>query len=117
MLAAPGGRTVLLEGLVELGWRAKMLMVYRSEPARLDFAELALLDEADGVLSVWTSGNAMNALSQRLPPAFWFRLCQGEWLVISERLLRLARAFGPTRVHLAPGPGNGAIIAAIRGLL
>jgi uroporphyrinogen-III synthase len=117
VLAAPDGRMALVEGLAKLGWRAKMLMVYRSEPAALDPSELALLDEADGVLSVWTSGNAMNTLSQRLPPAAWFRLCQGEWLVISERLARLARAFGPKRVHLAGGPGNGAIVAAIRGLL
>ena len=117
VLAAPGGRTALVEGLVKLGWHARMLMVYRSEPARLDRKELALLDEADGVLSVWTSGNVMNALSQRLPPAIWFRLCQGEWLVISERLSRLARAFGPAEVHLASGPGNGAIVATIRSLL
>jgi len=117
ILAAPGGREALVEGLAARGWSAKLLMVYRSEPATLDESALALLDEAVGVLSVWTSGNTMNALSQRLPPATWFRLCQGEWLVISERLRRLARAYGPSRIHLASGPGNGAIVAAIRSLL
>jgi len=117
VLAAPGGRQALLEGLLAQGWKAKMLLVYRSEPAALDRAALASLDEAAGVLSIWTSGNAMNALSQRMPPAFWFRLCQGEWLVISERLKRLARAYGPSRIHLANGPGNGAILSAIRNLL
>ena len=94
-----------------------MVMVYRPEPVAVDRAALALLEDAAGILSVWTSGNAMNALSQRLPPASWFRICQGEWLVISERLRRLARAYGPTRIHLASGPGNGAILAAIRSLL
>ena len=59
----------------------------------------------------------MKALSQRLPPASWFRICQGEWLVISDRLQRLARAYGPANVHLAGGPGNPAILAAIRSLL
>jgi uroporphyrinogen-III synthase len=117
VLAAPGGRQALLEGLQAQGWTAKMLLVYRSEPVALDRAALAALDEAAGVLSIWTSGNAMNALSQRLPPAAWFRLCQGEWLVISERLKRLARAYGPSRIHLASGPGNGAILSAIRNLL
>ena len=117
ILAAPGGRQALLEGLIALGWAARMLLVYRSEPAALDRATLAALDEADGVLSIWTSGNAMNALSQRMPPAAWFRLCQGEWLVISERLKRLARAYGPSRIHMASGPGNGAILSAIRNLL
>lgn len=117
VLAAPGGRQTLLEGLAKAGWRAKMLMVYRPEPVAVDREVLALLDDATGILSVWTSGNAMNALSQRLPPAAWFRLCQGEWLVISERLRRLARAYGPVQIHLASGPGNGAILAAIRSLL
>lgn len=117
ILAAPGGRQALVEGLAAQGWQARMLMVYRSEPATLDRGALAQLQDATGVLAVWTSGNAMNALSQRLPPATWFRLCQGEWLVISERLQRLARAYGPSRIHLASGPGNGAILASIRSLL
>jgi hypothetical protein len=37
-------------------------------------------------------------------------------VVISERLQRLARAYGPSQIHLAGGPGNGAILAAIRAL-
>jgi uroporphyrinogen-III synthase len=117
VVAAPGGRQALPEGLSASGWRVEMLMVYRAEPAALDGAALAVLSAAVGVLSVWTSGNAMKALSQRLPPATWFKLCQGEWLVISERLRRLARAYGPGRIHLAAGPGNRALLAAIRGLL
>jgi uroporphyrinogen-III synthase len=117
ILAAPGGRQALVEGLEAQGWSARFLLVYRSEPAALDQAALASLSDAAGVLSVWTSGNAMNALSQRLPTAVWFRLCQGEWLVISERLKRLARAYGPSRVYVASGPGNGAIVSAIRSLL
>jgi uroporphyrinogen-III synthase len=117
LLAAPGGRQALAEGLAAQGWKVNTLMVYRAEPAALDAASLAQLQEAAGTLAVWTSGNAMNALSQRLPPATWFRICQGEWLVISERLRRLARAYGPSEIHLAGGPGNVAILAAIRGLM
>lgn len=117
VLAAPAGRQVLVEGLTRQGWQAKLLFVYRSEPAELDRAALALLEDATGVLSVWTSGNTMDALAKRLPPATWFRLCEGDWLVISERLQRLARAYGPSRIHLASGPDNGAIVAAIRSML
>ena len=117
ILAAPGGRQALAEGLATRGWRVRMLLVYRSEPAKIDQDALAQLQEAAGVLAVWTSGNTMNALSQRLPPATWFRLCLAEWLVISERLQRLARAYGPARIHLAGGPGNGAILASIRSLM
>lgn len=117
ILAAPGGREALFQGLTDLGWDARTLMVYRSEPATLDPAVPQQLTEASHVLSVWTSGNAMKSLAQRLPPAAWYRLCRGEWLVISERLRRLARAYGPSRIHLASGPGNRAILAAVRGLL
>ena len=117
VLAAPGGRQALVEGLRKQGWQARTLMVYQSEPVGLDQDALALLQDATGLLAVWTSGNAMNALSQRLPPATWFRICQGEWLVISARLQRLARAYGPRRVHLSDGPGNPAIQSAVRALL
>ena len=117
IVAAPGGREALAEGLARLGWRVGYGMVYRAQPAELDRTALALLTDAAGLISVWTSGNAMTSLSQRLAPATWFQICQGDWLVISERLQRLARAYGPSRVHLAGGPGNGAILAAIKGLL
>jgi len=63
---------------------------------------------------VWTSGNAIKALSQRLQPATWFQICGGEWLVISSRLKRLARAYGPTQIHLSPGPTNSELFRAIR---
>lgn len=117
ILAAPGGRTALAEGLTKLGLATRTLMVYRAEAEPLDREALARLDSARGVLSVWTSANAMRALSQRLPPATWFRLCQGDWLVISDRLARLARAYGPGAVHLANGPGNDALVSSIRNLL
>ncbi len=117
IVAAPGGRRALVEGLTDQGWQAKMLMVYRSIPAKLDPSALALVDDAAGLLAVWTSGNAINTLSERLPSATWLRLCQGEWLVISQRLEHRAQAWGPTRIHLADGPGNGAILEAIRSLL
>lgn len=117
IVAAPGGRQALAEGLTRVGWQTVFLMVYRSVPAEIDRAALAQLEDASGILSVWTSGNAMRSLAQRLPPAAWFRLCRGEWLVISDRLERLARAYGPAAVHLARGPDNGAVLAAIRALL
>lgn len=116
VVAAPGGRTKLAEGLGKLGFDACMLMVYRAEVEPLDRDALARLGDARAVLSVWTSANAMRSLSQRLPPAAWFRVCQGEWLVISERLARVARAYGPAATHLAGGPGNDALLTSIRNL-
>jgi len=117
IIAAPGGRQRLAMGLHELGWHTDVVMVYRPEPAELNKEELKRLQDATGVLSIWTSGSTMKNLSQLLPPATWFQLCQGDWLVISDRLKLLARAFGPEQVHMANGPGNDAIMSAIRGLL
>ena len=114
--AAPGGRDALLNGLAGQGWQVRMLMVYRAEPAPLDPEVSARLQSADRLLSAWTSGNAMKALARRLPPAAWYAVCRGDWLVISERLARLARAYGPGRVHQATGPGNADLLRAIRDL-
>jgi uroporphyrinogen-III synthase len=116
ILAAPGGRTALNEGLQAQGYEPRMLMVYGRRSAELDPSAIAAIEEAESLLAIWTSANTMNALSQRLPPDCWSRLCRAEWLVISERLRRLARAFGPNHVHLAPGPTNANIIEAIKTL-
>ncbi len=116
IVAAPGGRRKMEEGLAGLGWKVQVLMVYRRENAAIDKQQVEGIKESKGILSVWTSANAMKSLSQRLPPAVWFRLCQGEWLVISDRLKRLARAYGPAEIHLSPGPGNGDLFTAIRTL-
>lgn len=117
IISAPGGRRKLYEGLHGLGFKVRMVLAYKPERSELDRKALEDLGEASGILSVWTSGNAMKELSQRLPPATWFQLCQGEWLVISGRLQRLARAYGPARIHLSGGPGNTELFAAVRSLL
>ena len=117
ILAAPGGRRKLEEGLAARNWTTRMLMVYERKNAAIDKHGLEQLQEATNTISVWTSANAMKSLSQRLPPASWFRLCQGEWLVISDRLKRLARAYGPSEIHLSQGPGNSDLFTTIRALI
>ena len=117
ILAAPGGRTKMEDGLAKLDWTVQTLMVYSRENTELDKQALESLKGARNILSVWTSGNAIKALSQRLQPATWFQICGGEWLVISGRLKRLARAYGPTQVHLSPGPTNSELFRAIRATM
>ena len=117
ILAAPGGRRKMEESLAELGWSVDMLMVYRRENAALDQQALQELNKAQSVLSIWTSGNAMQSLAQRLPSSLWLKICLGDWLVISERLMRLARAYGPSAIHLSSGPGNGDLFSAVKSLI
>ena len=117
IMAAPGGRRKIAEGLAGLDWAVETLMVYSRENAELDKQALESLKGAGSILSVWTSGNAMKALALRLQPATWFQICGGEWLVISGRLKRLARAYGPTKIHLSPGPSNSDLFRAVRAVM
>ena len=116
ILAAPGGRRKMEDGLREMDWSVRTLMVYGRETVALDKQALEGLKEADNILSIWTSGNAMKALSQRLQPATWFKICAGEWLLISSRLKRLARAYGPTKIHRSSSPANTDLFTAIRSV-
>lgn len=116
ILAAPGGRRKMEESLVSRGWNVRVLMVYERENAWIDTQQFEQLKVARGILSVWTSANAMQSLSKRLPSASWLQLCLGEWLVISDRLRRMARAYAPAAIHLSAGPANSDIFSAIRGM-
>ena len=116
LICAPGGRQVLLEQLIESGWNARNAWVYERLPVEISSETLESIRNAGRLLTVFTSGEAMNAMSQRMPPSAWYSVCRGEWLVISGRLQRLARAFGPADVHLAKGPGNADLVTTIRNI-
>lgn len=116
VISAPGGREVLVTRLQEIGWDARPVYVYERVNVEIRNETLESIRNAERLLTVFTSGEAMNAMSQRLPPSAWYSICRGDWLVISKRLQRLARAFGPTRIHLAKGPGNADLLTAIRSL-
>ena len=117
VLTAPGGRAFLQEGLESLGYETKLLMVYGKKPAEITEADMNEIGVASKMVVIWTSANAMDALSKRLPSSAWLRICQSEWLVVSERLKRLARAYGPKCIHIAPGPSNIDLAAALQSIV
>ena len=120
ILAAPGGRTLIKEGLQAMGYSVQTLIVYESKPAELDVAAVSsiegAIEQAQRILSLWTSANAMTALSERLPARCWRKLCEGEWLVISDRLAQLARSWNPAKIHTTRGPANEDIARAVQAL-
>lgn len=116
ILAAPGGRTLIQESLQAIGYSVHTLMVYESKPAELDVACVTAIERARFTLAVWTSANAMASLARHLPARCWQRLCQGEWLVISERLAEVAQSYKPAKIHISLGPANEDIAAAVSKL-
>lgn len=116
VLCAPGGRQLLVEKLNERGWNARPLWVYGRCAAEISPEAVDAIERADRLLTVFTSAEAMKTLSQQLRPSAWSSICRGEWLVVSERLRRLARDFGPAAVHVAAGPGNADLATAIRSI-
>lgn len=116
ILCAPGGRQALQLGLEQRGWTVHVQPVYRRHPLPLDPERVAALTGARSILSVWTSGLAMDHILGELPPATARRVCEGTFLVISRRLAARARALGAARIELADGPGNDALLSAITRL-
>ncbi len=116
IVTAGNGRQALTQWLQERGCQVLKLLVYERRPLQPQQRIIIDLAGARRVLSLWTSADAMNAMSRVLPPAAWFRICRGSWLVTSPRLQRLARAFGPSSVHLSTGPSNDEIASSVRAL-
>jgi uroporphyrinogen-III synthase len=120
IVAAEGGREALLRGLQQRGIAAERMLVYERRAATVSKKVQNQLEQSSHVLSVWTSADAMQQLSNGLSAAAWRKVCAGEWLVISPRLAQIAAdkvaADRSSRVHLSAGPGNEELARAIRKL-
>lgn len=110
VFAAPGGREALLDGLLERGWQAEMAIVYQRETLAPGPAALARLQGAERVVSIWTSGTAMQSLLAALPEEIRGKLLQGVFVVVSARLAETARRLGAQAVQVAAGPDNAALL-------
>ncbi len=116
ILTAPGGRGALQPGLEALGWRVRLVPVYRRVPLDPTSEAIAKLEKADRVLSVWTSGQALEHLYARVPEKVQRRLRHGTAIVVSDRLAEVARGLGLRDVRVAEGPSNGDILKCFHGL-
>lgn len=116
ILAAPGGRDALRRGLEAKGWTVRLAPVYERLPLDPAPEQVATLERAGRVISVWTSGNALAHLLDALPDTAVERIRAGAAIVASARLASLAGARGLTEVHVAPGPGNADLVHCYRDL-
>lgn len=117
IFAAPGGRLTLYSSLQNLGWKVEFAHIYRAVPLEADAAEVEKILQGKKILSVHTSANALKQLSDSLQPQAWEKVCQGDFLVTSARLGKIARDYAAGQVYVTDGPGNKAIMERIQKLI
>ena len=113
IFCAPGGRKTLAEGLGDLGWKVTQLMVYERLPLAPSPGEVEALSNAENLLSVWTSISALKLAEETLPANAWEKILVSPALVISSRIQHYLQQLGASRVELADGPGNPALLESI----
>jgi len=109
IFAAPGGRQSLFAGLENLGWSVEFAHVYQTVPLDPSPGAVEAIMQAGTVLSIWTSANALRHLSKILLPQAWEKISRGDFIVISERLKKIANSYTDGQVHVTDGPGNATI--------
>ena len=112
IFAAPGGRQRLFLGLAALGWKTQFAYVYRAVPLQPGKQETQTLLQAEHILSLWTSSNAMDHLAGHLDSIAWDHICAGDFVVTSERLAKIASHYCKGRITVSDGPGNDALVIA-----
>lgn len=117
IFAAPGGRQKIYSSLQERGWAVDFAHVYRAIPLPPEAGVMSSLQQSAGVLSIWTSENAMNHLSETISPGAWAEVCKGRFVVTSKRLAGKANSYAQDRVSVTDGPDNQAIMACILQLI
>lgn len=117
IFAAPGGRQKLYESLLQRDWKVQFAHVYRSEAVAPAAEILQEITSSEGIVSIWTSANALQEAARQLGPRAWARVCAGDFVVISERIGELAEAFAGGSVVVAASPANADIAAAVSELL
>jgi uroporphyrinogen-III synthase len=113
IFTAPGGRVKLRDGLEKLGWDVRMAFVYRRVELDVPDDLARQLEQAGGVISVWTSASAIRLLAEKLPKAAWKKICDGVCVTISLRLKVSLEASGARSVYVTDGPGNDALSECI----
>ncbi len=110
---APGGRETIAEGLAALGWSVTKALIYERVSLSPSQAQLDELENATGLISVWTSIAAVDLAAQSLPAALWRKILTSPVVVISVRIQQHFQTLGATRTELTEGPGNPDIFQAI----
>ncbi len=113
ILAAPGGRGVLLERLRDRGARVRRHFVYRRVRCARALALEAALRKHIPLAFLFSSGAALEALYQSLPAGLRQPMMASCFVVSSKRLAEKCRAMGAAVVKIAVGASNQAMLEAL----
>lgn len=114
ILAAAGGRRLLEIELSKRGARVERLHVYRRLRCGLPDSLADDIARADHVISLISSGGALEALQAGLSEAAWQDVLAGLLLVPSRRVAELARQAGGQSVIDAGGADDESFCQALR---
>lgn len=113
LVGAPGGRGLIAEHLRRRGAEVVPLHVYERVPPRWTRRQLASVAAApEPLLTLLSSGEALDNLVQKLPPELFARLRRGRLVVSSARLAGLAAAAGFADVVVAASASGGDLLEA-----
>jgi uroporphyrinogen-III synthase len=107
VFAGEGGRSVLFDGLREGGAKVKKIVVYKRLQPKTKMP--IFYPKPDLIIS--TSGESLQNLQAMLQTSGQQSLCQLPLLIVSQRMVNLAKALGFSGpLLIAAGAGNEAII-------
>jgi uroporphyrinogen-III synthase len=114
LLAAAGGRRHLGEELMRRGARVDRVHVYRRRPRPLESELVRELRAADPVVTLISSGAALDGLNRQLPEDLRRRLRRWPLVVPSCRVAGQAEALGCRNVVQADGADDDAMIESLK---
>lgn len=115
ILAAAGGRRLLETELRERGATVHRVHVYRRLDNPLPEGLERRIRKADGLITLISSGGALEMLANGLVSDAWSRLALGRMVVPSKRVLGVARQMGCRDVVRADGADNESMLAVLDG--
>lgn len=117
IFCAPGGRETLAEGLAELGWKVSKALVYERQALQPAPDQTEALENAENMISVWTSVSAVDLAHEQLSAELWQKILTEPALVISLRIQHHLQQLGATHIELTDGPGNPELLSSIVRLI
>ena len=113
IISAPGGRGLISTTLRDRGAQVIEWLVYRRRAVAWSQRKLdALAALQDPVLTIISSGEALDIIANSLPPVLWQRLRVARWIASSSRLRSALSEKGAHQIHVAESALAGDLVEA-----